>query len=606
MLPFRRITSKCYAAPGRQWHPTCMVKKINRRPFSLSISSCRHRKNTELQESYYHATSEIPFYGKTVSRVLDETVEKHPDRTAYVFSKDNIRRTFRQIQDEINRLAAGLLSVGVKRGDRVGMWGPNTLEWVLTQYATSKIGAIMVTLNPAYRTNELEYALRKVGVKVLISAQSFKTQDYYSMVEEICPEIQYATPGHLKSVKLPELDSVIMLGSGQFKGALMFDDVMDMAKDVHHKEAENLSKVLQIDDPINIQFTSGTTGNPKGVILTHHGILNNSYFVGRALGYHEKHHKISMPAPLYHCFGMVLGSLCVFTHGVTCVFPSPSFEAEPTLQAIEKEKCTLQYGTPTMFIDMLNHPHFTNYDVSSLSTGIMTGSPCPVEIMKTCISEMNMHNIMIAYGLTETSPASNLTCIGDPVELTASTVGKALEHTELKVIDTSTGDILPINEPGELCMRGYLVMKGYWDDEQKTKEAIDENGWFHSGDLATMDENGYCRIVGRIKDLIIRGGENIYPTEIEQFLHKHPKIADVQVIGLPDERLGEEVCACIKLKSGEVVSAEEIKEFCRGEISHFKIPRYIEFVGEYPMTVTLKVQKNIMRQEISKKLNLTK
>ncbi|KAJ8027739.1 Acyl-CoA synthetase family member 2, mitochondrial [Holothuria leucospilota] len=604
MLHFKRIASS-YPRLFKHGKPL-IVKNISARPLSISVSLCRNRKNPQLKESYYHATSEVPFLGKTIGRVLDETVEKHPERTAYVFPKDDKRRTFREMQDEINRLAAGLLSIGVTRGDRVGMWGPNTLEWIVTQYATAKIGAILVNINPAYRTSELEYALKKVGVKALVSAQSFKTQDYYSMIEEICPELDYATPGHLKSEKLPELDSVIMLGSGQFKGALMFDDVMDLAKDVHHKKVEELSKVLQFDDPINIQFTSGTTGFPKGATLSHQNILNNSYFIGRGLRYHEKHHIINCPVPLYHCFGMVLGSMCVFTHGATCVFPSHSFEPEPTLKAVEKEKCTSQYGTPTMFIDMLNHPNFKNYDVSSLSTGVMAGSPCPVEIMKKCISEMNMHDVMIAYGLTETSPVTNFTCFGDPVELTTSTVGKAVDHTELKVIDTTTGGILPINEPGELCIRGYCVMRGYWNDEQKTKEAVDENKWFHSGDLATMDENGYCRIVGRIKDLIIRGGENIYPTEIEQFLYKHPKIEDVQVIGLPDERMGEEVCACIKLKTGETATAEEIKEFSKGEIAHFKIPRYIEFVGEYPMTVTLKIQKYIMRQEMAKKLNLTK
>ncbi|XP_071847035.1 medium-chain acyl-CoA ligase ACSF2, mitochondrial-like [Apostichopus japonicus] len=582
------------------------VPRLYSRSLSFSASLNRNRKNTQLEESYYHSTSNIPLLGKTIGRMLDETVAKYPDRTAYVFPKDDKRRTFRQLQDEVDRLAAGFLSLGLKKGDRVGMWGPNTLEWILTQYATAKVGLIMVNMNPGYRTSELEYALKKVGVKAIVSAQSFKTQDYYSMIHEICPEIEEATPGHhLKSKNLPELESVIMLGSGNFKGALMFDDVMDLARDEHRKEAAEIAKTLQFDDPINIQFTSGTTGFPKGATLSHQNILNNSNFVGFGIKYHEKHHTICCPVPLYHCFGMVLASMCVVTHGATCVFPSPSFEPEPTLQAVEKEKCTSLYGTPTMFIDMLNHANFKNYDVSSLSTGIMAGSPCPVEIMKQCISKMNMHDVMIAYGLTETSPVTNLTCLGDPVELTTSTVGKALDHVQLKVIDPMEGNIVPVNTPGELCISGYCVMRGYWNDDAKTREAIDEEGWFHSGDLARMDENGYCRIVGRIKDLIIRGGENVYPTEIEQFLYKHHKIEDVQVIGLPDKRMGEEVCACIKVKAGERVTPEEIKDFCKGQIAHFKIPRYIEFVEEYPMTVTLKIQKYLMRQELTKKLNLS-
>ncbi|PIK49722.1 putative acyl-CoA synthetase family member 2, mitochondrial-like [Apostichopus japonicus] len=601
--------------------------------YSNTKSLNRNRKNTQLEESYYHSTSNIPLLGKTIGRMLDETVAKYPDRTAYVFPKDDKRRTFRQLQDEVDRLAAGFLSLGLKKGDRVGMWGPNTLEWILTQYATAKVGLIMVNMNPGYRTSELEYALKKVGVKAIVSAQSFKTQDYYSMIHEICPEIAEATPGHhLKSKNLPELESVIMLGSGNFKGALMFDDVMDLARDEHRKEAAEIAKTLQFDDPINIQFTSGTTGFPKGATLSHQNILNNSNFVGFGIKYHEKHHTICCPVPLYHCFGMVLASMCVVTHGATCVFPSPSFEPEPTLQAVEKEKCTSLYGTPTMFIDMLNHANFKNYDVSSLSTGIMAGSPCPVEIMKQCISKMNMHDVMIAYGLTE--PVRNqFTCLGDPVELTTSTVGKALDHVQVLSISSNlhiycfsstvfkharTLLVPPVEShrphgrqhrtgeyPGELCISGYCVMRGYWNDDAKTREAIDEEGWFHSGDLARMDENGYCRIVGRIKDLIIRGGENVYPTEIEQFLYKHPKIEDVQVIGLPDKRMGEEVCACIKVKAGETVTPEEIKDFCKGQIAHFKIPRYIEFVEEYPMTVTLKIQKYLMRQELTKKLNLS-
>ncbi|XP_030836363.1 medium-chain acyl-CoA ligase ACSF2, mitochondrial [Strongylocentrotus purpuratus] len=562
----------------------------------LSTTSCVHNL------SYRQADPALPLLGKTIGQIVDDTTEKFPDREYVVFSRDKVRRTFSQFREECDRLAAGLLATGVGRDDCVGIWGPSTLEWVLTQFATARIGAILVNINPAYRQDELEYALKKVGVKTIVSAQSFKTQNYYEMLNGICPEMTTATPGNIKSENLPMLKSVVMMGKGNFPGTFSFDDVMDMGKEDHFKHIEKMKSVLQFDQPVNIQFTSGTTGKPKGATLTHHNIVNNSYFIGAVLKYHEQEHRIGVPVPLYHCFGMVGGSLCAMVHGNTCVFPSPSFEPEASLKGIQEERITSQYGTPTMFIDMLNHPNFNQYDMSSLTTGIMAGSPCPIETMKQTRSLMNMKDVCIAYGLTEVSPVICQTEMHDPVDLRVSTVGKPSPHNEIKIIDPQSGELVPYNTPGELCSRGYTTMVGYWKDEVKTKEAIDQTGWFHSGDIATMNEEGYITMAGRIKDLVIRGGENIYPTEIEQFLYKHPKIEDVQVIGVPDERMGEELCAWIRLKAGQEATPEEIKAFCKGKISHFKIPRYIEFVDEFPLTVTGKVQKFKMRQVMEAKM----
>lgn len=552
--------------------------------------------------SYRQADPSVPLLGKTIGQLVDETAEKFPSREYLVFSRDNVRRTFSQFREECDRLAAGLLAIGVERNDCIGIWGPSTLEWVLTQFAAARIGAILVNINPAYRQNELEYALKKVGVKAIVSAQTFKTQNYYDMLTGVCPELASATPGNIKSENLPMLKSVVMMGNEKFPGAFSFNDVMDMGKEDHFTYIEKMKGVLQFDDPINIQFTSGTTGNPKGATLTHHNIVNNSFFIGHNLKYHEKEHRIGVPVPLYHCFGMVGGTLSAMVHGVTAVFAAPNFEPEASLRAIQEERVTSQYGTPTMFIDMLNHPNFSQYDMSSLSTGIMAGSPCPIETMKQTRTLMNMKDVAICYGLTEVSPVICETAMDAPVDLRVSTVGKPGPHNEIKLIDPQTGSLVPFNTPGELCSRGYTTMVGYWADEKKTKEAIDETRWFHSGDLATMNEDGYLTIVGRIKDLVIRGGENLYPTEIEQFLYKHPKIEDVQVIGVPDERMGEELCAWIKLKAGQEATVEEIKAFCKGEITHFKIPRYIEFVSEFPLTVTGKVQKFKMRQTMMEKM----
>ncbi|XP_071949631.1 medium-chain acyl-CoA ligase ACSF2, mitochondrial-like isoform X2 [Antedon mediterranea] len=554
-------------------------------------------------ESYVHKSSSGPLIGKTIGQFLEETAERYPERDAYVFCREGIRKNFATFKEEVDKIAAGFLAIGVSKGDRVGIWGPSSIEWVLTQFATARIGAILVNINPAYRTDELNYALNKVSCKAIVSAKSFKTQDYFSMLDEICPEVQTASPGDLQSKGVPSLKSIIMMGDEEFPGSFTFNDLYSMGTSEHFKVIEECRTSLQFDEPINIQFTSGTTGNPKGVTLSHHNIANNSLIVGRQLDYHLKHHKISMPVPLYHCFGMVLGSLATAVHGATTVFPSPSFEPEATLQAIHNERCTSQYGTPTMFIDVLHHPNFDQYDLTSLTTGIMAGSPCPIETMKQVNTKMHMKDVTIAYGLTETSPVTFQCEMDDPIEKRVSTVGMPSPHNEVKVIDPETGVVLPINTSGELCTRGYTTMLGYWEDEKNTQKTIDGNGWLHTGDLATIDEDGFGKIVGRIKDLIIRGGENIYPTEIEQFLYKHPKIEDVQVIGIPDKRLGEEVCAWVKLKAGETATEDDIKQFCKGNISHFKIPNIIQFVSSFPLTVTGKVKKYVMRKEMEENLS---
>nr|XP_006815592.1 PREDICTED: acyl-CoA synthetase family member 2, mitochondrial-like [Saccoglossus kowalevskii] len=548
-------------------------------------------------QSYVHTLGDVPLIGDTIGKVIDRTTEKYPDKTAVVFCQQGIRKTFHEFKEDIDKLAAGFLAIGIERGDRVGMWSPNKYEWVLTQYATATIGAIQVNINPAYRPQELLYALKKVGCKALVSDQQFKTQDYYLILDEICPELEHSNAGDIKSKVLPDLKSLIMMGKGHFPGAYMFDDIMEAGTHEHILEVKDIQDELQFDDPINIQYTSGTTGNPKGVTLSHHNILNNCNIVGRTLGYHERDHVICIPVPLYHCFGMTLGSLSGQIFGSTAVYPSAGFEPEETLKAIENERCTSQYGTPTMFIDLLHHPHFDKYDMSSLFTGIMGGSPCPIETMKQVITKMNMKEVTICYGLTETSPITFQTSRFDPIELRVSTIGKPVSHTEAKIIDPESGHIKAVETPGEMCTRGFSTMLGYWGDEEKTKSIIGSDRWLHNGDIAVMDETGYCRIVGRMNDMIIRGGENIYPVEIEKFLYKHPKIEDVQVIGVPDERLGEVVCAWIKLKAAQTASEHEIKDFCQGQIAYFKIPQYICFVDSFPMTISGKIKKLQMREE---------
>jgi fatty-acyl-CoA synthase len=485
---------------------------------------------------------------------------------------------------------------------RIGIWSPNCSEWVITQFATAKAGLILVNINPAYRLSELEYALNKVGCKAIITADKFKTSDYLGMLGELAPELKSAQPNALHAKKLPELRLVIRLGGERTPGTMNFPDVLEAGRHANRDRLEELKKSLQPDDPINIQFTSGTTGFPKGATLTHFNILNNGFFIGEAMKLTE-HDRLCIPVPLYHCFGMVLGNLACVTHGAAMIYPADSFDPLSVMQTVQEEKCTALHGVPTMFIAELDHPDFDKFDFSTLRTGIMAGSPCPIEVMKRAVAKMNLSQITIAYGMTETSPVSFQSSTDDPLELRVSTVGRIHPHVEVKIVD-GEGRIVPPGVSGELLTRGYSVMQGYWGDDQRTAEAIDRARWMHTGDLATIDKNGYCNIVGRVKDMVIRGGENVYPREIEEFLYRHPKIQDVQVFGVPDAKYGEEIAAWIALKPGQSASEDEIKAFCKGQIAHYKVPRYIRFVDAFPMTVTGKVQKFIMRDKMKEELGI--
>jgi fatty-acyl-CoA synthase len=491
--------------------------------------------------------------------------------------------------------------MGLRAGERVGIWSPNNAEWIVTQYATAKAGLILVNINPAYRLSEVEYALNKVGCRALITATQFKTSDYIGMVNTLAPELVRSKAGHLDAAKLPTLHTVIQIG-GNAPGTVAFEDVYGMGADGERAALTELADRLQFDEPINIQFTSGTTGLPKGATLTHHNILNNGYFLAQAMRYTEQD-KVCIPVPMYHCFGMVIGSLACLTSGAAIVFPGEGFDPLATLQTVAEERCTSLYGVPTMFIAELDHPNFKQFDLGSLRTGMMAGAPCPIEVMRRCISDMHLSDITIGYGMTETSPVSTQTMIGDTLEHQTATVGRVHPHVEVKIIDTE-GRIVPVGVPGEFCTRGYSVMLGYWDDEERTAQAIDKAGWMHTGDLATMDADGYCNIVGRIKDMVIRGGENIYPREIEEFLYRHPAIQDVQVFGVPDPRYGEELCAWIKIRDGATLTEDDVKAFCKDQIAHYKVPRHIRFVNDFPMTVTGKMQKFIMRENMISEIGI--
>jgi len=558
---------------------------------------------TKLTQSYVHGASSVPLIGETIGAHFDKAAERWSERDALAVRHQNIRLSYGELKNRVDAFAAGLLALGLSPGDRVGIWSPNNAEWAITQFATAKAGLILVNINPAYRLSELEYALNKVGCKALVTAESFKTGDYIGMLRELAPEIDRSFPGKLQAKRLPALTTLIRLGGGETRGFLRFDDVLAMGGERHRGALAELAARLQFDDPINIQFTSGTTGSPKGATLTHHNILNNGYFIGEALRLTDRD-RVCIPVPLYHCFGMVLGNLACIAHGAAMVYPSEGFDPLATLEAVEAERCTALYGVPTMFIAELGLPDFSRFDLSSLRTGIMAGSPCPIEVMKRCVSEMNMRDVTIAYGMTETSPVSTQTSCDDPLERRVATVGRVHPHVEIKIIDAE-GRIVPPGTPGEFCTRGYSVMLGYWGDEERTAEAINSAGWMHTGDLATIDEDGYCNIVGRIKDMVIRGGENIFPREVEEFLFQHPKIEAVQVVGVPDAKYGEELCAWVKLKPDTASTAEEIQGFCKGQIAHYKIPRYIKFIEAFPMTVTGKVQKFMIREEMIKELNLS-
>jgi len=558
---------------------------------------------SKLTQSYAHGVSMTPLIGETIGVHFDKAAEQWGARDALIVRQQNVRLTYSELKARVDAFAAGLLALGLAPGDRIGIWSPNNSEWAITQFATAKAGLILVNINPAYRLSELEYALNKVGCKALVTADSFKSSSYVGMLRELAPEIDRSTPGRLQAKRLPALTTLIRIGDGEARGFLRFDDVLGMGGDRHRAVLADLAPKLQFDDPINIQFTSGTTGAPKGATLTHHNILNNGNFIGEAMRLNERD-RVCIPVPLYHCFGMVLGNLACITHGAAMIYPAEGFDPLATLEAVEAERCTALYGVPTMFIAQLGHPEFKRFDLGSLRTGIMAGSPCPIEVMKRCVNEMNMREVTIAYGMTETSPVSTQTSCDDPLERRVSTVGRVLPHVEIKIVD-GDGRIVPPGTSGEFCTRGYSVMLGYWGDEERTAEAIDRAGWMHTGDLATIDEDGYCNIVGRIKDMVIRGGENVYPREIEEFLFRHPKIEAAQVVGVPDQKYGEELCAWVKLKPGDSANAEDVQNFCRGQIAHYKIPRYIKFVDAFPMTVTGKVQKFVMREEMIKELGLS-
>ena len=559
---------------------------------------------TTITQSYVHGASAKPLIGDTLAEHFEKAIARWPNREALVVIHQDIRWTYTELGEQVARFAAALLAIGLRAGDRLGIWSPNNAQWIVTQFAAHKIGVVLVNINPAYRLAELEYALNKVECKALVSAIEFKSSHYVDMLKELAPELESAAPGSLQAAKLPHLRTLISIGDTDTTGVWSFDEVMAMAMNVTSDQLDDAAKGLQFDDPINIQFTSGTTGSPKGATLTHHNLLNNGYFIGESLKLTEAD-RVCIPVPLYHCFGMVLGNLACITHGAVMIYPNEAFDPLTVLQTIQQERCTAVYGVPTMFIAELEHPDFDKYDMSSLRTGIMAGSPCPIEVMKRVFAEMSLSEVTIAYGMTETSPVSFMTSTDDPLERRVSTVGRVHPHVEVKIIDTDGAVVAP-GESGELCTRGYSVMLGYWNDEEKTAEAIDAAGWMHTGDLAILDEQGYGNIVGRIKDMVIRGGENIYPREIEEYLYRHPKIGDVQVIGVPDDKYGEELCAWVKLRDGESATEEEIKAFCKGQIAHFKIPRYVRFVETFPMTVTGKVQKFIMREVTMKELGLAK
>jgi len=552
--------------------------------------------------SYASGPSSAPLLGETIGAHFDRTVARWSDRPALIVRQQGKRWTWRELGERVDAFAAGLVALGLQPGERIGIWSPNNAEWVVTQFATAKAGLILVNINPAYRLTELEYALNKVGCRALVTATSFKTSDYVGMVNTLAPELRRARLAHLEAAKLPTLRVVIQIGAPAVPGMIAFDSVYAMGGAEHRAAVSDLGGRLQFDEPINIQFTSGTTGLPKGATLTHHNILNNGYFLGEAMRYTAED-KVCIPVPLYHCFGMVIGNLACMTHGSAMVLPGEGFDPLATLQTVAEERCTSLYGVPTMFIAELDHPEFNNFDLTSLRTGMMAGSPCPIEVMRRCIRDMHLREMTIGYGMTETSPVSTQTALDDPLERRVSTVGHVHPHVEIKIIDTE-GHVVPRGTPGEFCTRGYSVMLGYWDDEERTKQAVDATGWMHTGDLATMDLDGYCNIVGRIKDMVIRGGENVYPREIEEFLYRHPKIQDVTVFGVPDERYGEEICAWIKIRAGETLTAEEVRDFCRDQIAHYKVPRHICFVDDFPMTVTGKIQKFIMRERMVAELGV--
>jgi fatty-acyl-CoA synthase len=549
-----------------------------------------------LSQSYFKGSQNTPLTNKTIGAYFDFIVDKNPNSLAVVVNHQNIRLTYREFQKEVNQLAMGLLAIGVKPGERVGIWSPNNIQWCLTQIATAKIGAIMVCINPAYRPSELTYALNSVECSTLITANSFKGSNYIEMLTSLAPDLNQSDPGKLESKVLPSLKNVISIGNDPIPGMFSFSHIMQLATPAHQLELHAVAANLNADQDINIQFTSGTTGNPKGATLTHKNILNNALFVADSMRFTHKD-KLCIPVPLYHCFGMVLGSLLCITKGAAAIYPSDAFDAKTTLDVVEQEGCTALHGVPTMFISQLELSSFNKYDLRSLRTGVMAGSTCPEQVMRKVQTQMNMHQVLIAYGQTECSPINNITETDSSIERQVTTVGRALAHTEVKIID-ELGNIQKIGLPGEVCSKGAGIMRCYWNDEEKTKATIDSDGWLHSGDLGVMDSEGFVSIVGRIKDMIIRGGENVYPREIEEVLYTYPGVQDAAVFGISDEKYGEEVCAWIQPKENTTLDEQAIRAFLKDKLAYFKMPRYIRFVESYPMTVTGKLQKFKMREQM--------
>jgi fatty-acyl-CoA synthase len=556
--------------------------------------------------SHAEGATDVPLIEQTIGDFFDDMAARQPGREALVSRHEGLRFTYRELQARAHRLASALLRLGLVPGDRVGIWSHNNAAWVLMQIATAKVGLILVNINPAYRTSELEYALRKVGCKALVTMARFKTSDYLGMLRELAPELADGAV-ELHAARLPALRHVAWIDAAPGEGAdepgMRRFSTLLASGDEHDPKVAAVQATLAATDPVNVQFTSGTTGFPKGATLTHRNILNNGFFIGECMKL-TPDDRLCIPVPLYHCFGMVLGNLAALTHGAAIVYPNDGFDALSVLETVQAERCTALHGVPTMFIAELDHPRFAEFDLSTLRTGIMAGSPCPTEIMKRVVGEMNLREITIAYGMTETSPVSCQSSTDTPLDKRVSTVGTVQPHLQVKIVDPQTGETVPRGVSGELCTRGYSVMHGYWDDEPRTREAIDAEGWMHTGDLATMDAEGYVNIVGRSKDMVIRGGENIYPREIEEFLYTHPKVQDVQVVGLPDRRYGEELCAWIVAKPGQALDEDEIRAFCKGRIAHYKVPRYMRFVAGFPMTVTGKVQKFKIRDEMKAHLGL--
>ncbi|MBM85998.1 MAG: AMP-binding protein [Rhodospirillaceae bacterium] len=541
-------------------------------------------------------------WSRTIPATLKATVKAEGGREAVLFVEQGVRWTWSEFAEEVDALAAGILGLGLKKGDRVGIWSPNRYEWLLTQFATARLGVILVTINPAYRVAEVEYVLNKVSCVALVTATDFKASDYVGMLRSLAPELSASEAGALRAERLPHLKSIIKMGDETERGFFRFADVLENGRGAEPAGLDAISAKLMPDDPINIQFTSGTTGAPKGATLTHANIVNNGRFVAAAQNFTNRD-RLCIPVPLYHCFAMVLGTLGCVSTGTTMLFPSEGFDPDLVLKSASDEQCTAIYGVPTMFVAMLEHSEFAQFDLSAMRTGVMAGAPCPIEVMKRCVAEMNLSEMTIAYGMTETSPVSFQTSAEDPLERRVTTVGRIHPHVECKVIDAVGATVLP-GVQGELCTRGYSVMKGYWEDDERTAEVIDSEGWMHTGDLATIDDEGYCNITGRVNDMVIRGGENVYPREIEESLYGHPSVQEVQVFGIPDKRLGEEVCAWVVLKNGESVTESDIKEFCRGQMAHYKVPRYVRFKDHLPLTVTGKAQKFKMRDVMMEELGL--